>query len=116
MGHLTLLSLAAAKRYVRGWMRWRDDRGTKMLRLIAVTAALLAGLGACQQHGPAEPQIEVGNARGNASPSSLDSNYLLTPSGAYVLSNPPPGAEITVGSKLVRRADGGDPPAATINN
>jgi hypothetical protein len=115
MGHLTLLSLAAAKRYVRGWMRWRDDWGTKMLRLVAVTAALLAGLGACQQHGPAGTQIGVVDTR-RASPPPLDSNYLLTPSGGYVLSSPPPGAQITVGSKLVRRADGGDAPAGTSNN
>jgi hypothetical protein len=87
-----------------------------MLRLVAVTAALLAGLGACQQHGPADPQIEVGDARDNASPRSLDSSYLLTPSGVYVLSNPPPGAQITVGSKLVRRADESDLPAGTANH
>jgi hypothetical protein len=115
MGHLTLLSLAAAQRYVRGWMRWRDDRGTKMLRLVAVTAALLTGLGACQQ-GPAKPQIDVGEASANASRAPLDTNYLVASGGGYVLSSPPPGAEITVGSKLVRRADGGDPAAATINN
>jgi len=33
-----------------------------------------------------------------------------------VLSNPPLGVEITVGSKLVRRADGGGSAAETINN
>jgi hypothetical protein len=87
-----------------------------MLRLVAVSVALLAGLGACQQRGPAENQIEAGDARGNASLLSLDSSYLRSPSGAYVRSNPPPGAQITVGSKLVRRADGGDPPAETIDN
>jgi hypothetical protein len=87
-----------------------------MLRLVAVTAAVLAGLGACQQHGPAEAQTEVGDARDNASPHSLDSNYLLTSRGAYVLSTPPPGAQISLGSKLVRRADGGDAPAEAINN
>jgi len=87
-----------------------------MLRLLALTAALLAGLSACQQRGHAETQIEVGDASGNAPPPPLDSNYLLTPSGGYVLSSPPPGAEITVGSKLVRRADSGDAPAGTSNN
>jgi hypothetical protein len=115
MGHLALLSLAAAKRYVRGWMRWRDDRGTKMLRLIAVIAALLAGVGACQQ-GPANPQIHVGEASANASRAPLDTNYLLASGGGYVLSSPPLDAEITVASKLVRRAGGGDPAAETINN
>ena len=83
-----------------------------MLRLVTVTAALLVGLGACQQ-GPANPQIDVGEASANA---SRDTNYLLASGGGYVLSSPPPGAEITVGSKLVRRADGGDAPVGTTNN
>jgi hypothetical protein len=86
-----------------------------MQRLLAVTAAVLAGLSACQQQGPADTQIGVGEASANASPQSLDTNYLLASGGGYVLSTPPPGTEITVGWKLVRRADGGDAPAETID-
>jgi len=86
-----------------------------MPRRLAVTAAVLAGLGACQQ-GPANLKIDGGEVSANASTQSLDTSYLLASGGAYVLSSPPPGAEISVGSKLVRRADSGDAPAEAINN
>ena len=60
-----------------------------MLRLL-VTATVLAGLTACQQ--------SLVSSQGAPDPS-----YLLTSRGDYVLSNPPPGIEVSLGSKTVRR-------------
>jgi hypothetical protein len=60
-----------------------------MLRLM-ITVTVLADLMACQQ----SPVSSTGRA---------DRQYLLTSRGAYVLSKPPPGIEVSVGSKVVRR-------------
>ena len=88
-----------------------------MPRMLALAVSLLAGLTACQQPitGPAESQIGSSGARGNASSSALDSQYVLTTRGGYVLSSPPPGLQISVGSKLVRRADAADVPGKVVD-
>jgi hypothetical protein len=74
-----------------------------VLRLFGLTVSLLAGLTGCQQPivGPAGPRLEA--SRANAAPHQFDPQYLLTTGGDYVLSNPPPGIEISFGSKEVRR-------------
>jgi hypothetical protein len=74
-----------------------------MLRLFGLTVSLLAGLTGCQQPiaGPAGTHLET--SRANATPPQFDPQYLLTTRGDYVLSNPPPGVEISLGSKQVRR-------------
>ena len=88
-----------------------------MPRMLALAVSLLAGLTACQQPvaGPAESQIGSSGAQGNASPLLLDSQYVLTTRGGYVLSIPPPGVQISVGSKLVRRADAADVPGKVVD-
>jgi hypothetical protein len=76
-----------------------------MLRMFGLTVTLLAGLAACQQPntGPAETQIGTARIPGSAATLQPDPQYLLTTRGDYVLSNPPPGVEISLGSKQVRR-------------
>ena len=76
-----------------------------MLRLFGLTASLLAGLTGCQQPiaGLAGAHIETSRARGDAAQPQFDPQYLLTARGDYVLSDPPPGVEISLGSKQVRR-------------
>jgi hypothetical protein len=65
---------------------------------------LLAGLTACQQPitGPAGTQVDTLRIPGSAAALQSDPQYLLTTRGDYVLSNPPPGVEISFGSKQVR--------------
>ena len=84
-----------------------------MLRMFGLTATLLAGLTACQQPvtGPAGAQ-DTFRIRGSAATLPFDPQYLLTTRGDYVLSNPPPGAEISLGSKQVRRVGWNDAVAA----
>jgi hypothetical protein len=81
-----------------------------MLRLIGLAVSLLAGLTACRQPvaGPAGTQIETDHARGYASQAPLESLYLLTARGDYVLSSPPPGVEVSLGSKVLRRVGWAD--------
>ena len=81
----------------------RVDQSPDMLRLFGLTVSLLASLTGCQQPiaGPAGTHVETGRA--NALPPQFDPQYLLTARGDYVLSNPPPGVEISFGSKQVRR-------------
>jgi hypothetical protein len=85
-----------------------------MLRLFGLTVSLLAGLTACQQSisGPAGSEVDSSRIPGSAATLQLDPQYLLTTRGDYVLSTPPPGAEISVGSKQVRRVGWNDAVAA----
>jgi hypothetical protein len=76
-----------------------------MLRMFGLTVSLLAGLTGCQQPitGPAGTQIDTTRIPGSAATLRPDPQYLLTTRSDYVLSNPPPGIEISLGSKEVRR-------------
>jgi hypothetical protein len=87
-----------------------------MLRLFALTVSLLAGLTACQQpiSGPAGSQVDSSRIPGSAATLQVDPQYLLTTRGDYVLSDPPPGAEISVGSKQVRRVGWDNAVAAQV--
>ena len=78
-----------------------------MFRLFGLTISLLAGLTACQRPNtdPAGAHVESTRAPSSAATFRSDPQYLLTARGDYVLSNPPPGVEIGLGSKLVRRVD-----------
>jgi hypothetical protein len=82
-----------------------------MLRAFASTACLLAALTACQQPiaGPARTPIETTHTPGSAGALQSDPQYLLTTRGDYVLSHSPPGVEISLGSKQVRRVGWHDP-------
>ena len=81
-----------------------------MLHMFGLTATLLAGLSACQQAitGPAGTQLDTTRIPGSAATLHSDPQYLLTTRGDYVLSNPPPGVEISFGSKQVRRVGWND--------
>jgi hypothetical protein len=76
-----------------------------MLRVLGLTVSLLAGLTACQQPitGPAGTRIDTGRIPVSSAPLQFDPQYLLSMRGDYVLSHPPPGVEISLGSKQVRR-------------
>jgi hypothetical protein len=81
-----------------------------MLRMFSFTVSLLAGLTCCQQPstGPAGTQIDATRIPGSAATLRRDPQYLLTTRGDYVLSDPPPGIEISLGSKEVRRVGWND--------
>jgi hypothetical protein len=76
-----------------------------MLRVFGLTVSLLAGLTACQQPitDPAGTRVDTTHVPVSSAPLQSDPQYLLTMPGDYVLSNPPPGVEISLGSKQVRR-------------
>ena len=85
-----------------------------MLRMFGLTVTLLAGLTACQQSitGPAGTQLNTLRIPDSAATLQSDPQYLLTTRGDYALSNPPPGVEISFGSKQVRRVGWNDAVAA----
>jgi hypothetical protein len=74
-----------------------------MLRLFGLTVCLLTGLTGCQLPIAGSPGTYLETGRATAAPPQFDPQYLLTARGDYVLSDPPPGIEISFGSKQVRR-------------
>jgi len=74
-----------------------------MLRLFGLTVCLLTGVTGCQQPIAGSPETYFETRRAKAAPPQFDPQYLLTARGDYVLSDPPPGIEISSGSKQVRR-------------
>jgi hypothetical protein len=81
-----------------------------MLHLFGLTVSLLAGLTACQQPitDPAGTPADTTRIPGSAATLQPDPQFLLTTRGDYVLSNPPPGVETSLGSKQVRRVGWGN--------
>jgi hypothetical protein len=69
----------------------RDRTIARSIGRLACAAVPVLGLAACQ--------ILPDSAVGNGAP------FVLTSSGGYVLSDAPPGIEVSLGSKLLRRAD-----------
>jgi hypothetical protein len=92
-------------------LEWRVDRKPDLLRVFGLIVSLLASLTACQQPftGPAETRIDTSRTPVTPAPLQSDPQYLLTMRGDYVLSNAPPGVEISLGSKQVRGSVGAMP-------
>jgi hypothetical protein len=84
------------------------------LRPFGLTVSFLVGLTACQQPitGPTGTQVDTSRIPGSAATLQIDPQYLLTTRGDYVLSSPPAGVEISLGSKQVRRVGWNDAAAA----
>ena len=68
-----------------------NEAGFRAAECCALAAGLAIGLASCQ--------MPPGSALEGGAP------YVLTTSGGYVLSDAAPGIEVSLGSKLLRRAD-----------